>query len=497
MLVTCRQMQEMESRAFASGLDAADLMEQAGQGIARVVHQFFPAAGTLILYLGSGNNAGDALVAARELQGDGWDVKIRASVPLDEMKPLPKKHWRSLGRAEVLESAPTAMSRTPIVLLDGLVGIGARGPLRPRLRELAAEMNSLRPRLGAQTVAIDIPSGLDGDAGIPEADCVMADITATIAVPKLGLLADSAIRHVGRLALVPLPSLVAFAEGESLDSSELITPSQLRPWLPRRAFDMHKGQAGRVGIMAGSRGYFGAAQLACHAALRAGAGLVTLLVKPDAYDILAQRVPAEVMVKPVKDYREALDLRFDALAIGPGLGLTYQDEYLDVIQQSTVPMLLDADALTALASHPEILSKVQAPCLLTPHPGEMARLMPEGGVLSRADQAETWAQAHLQQTLLLKGSRTVIAHAGEHTRFNTTGHAGMATGGMGDVLTGVCAALLGQCLTTYHTAALGAWLCGRAAEIHALSQAQESTLPTDVIQCLGQAWQGIVTGEVF
>lgn len=498
MLVTCRQMQEMEERAFASGLLAADLMEQAGIGIARVVQQFFPQPGTVVLYLGSGNNAGDALVAGRELQKEGWQVMARFSGDPDQLKPLPLAHWQALRDVSRLESATGIPAQGPLVLLDGLLGIGSRGPLRPHLLALAQEMNHLRETRGASTIAMDIPSGLDGDTGEPYEGCVIADVTVTVAAAKKGLVADAAIHQVGRLALVPLPDLAAFApEDAEADAATLLTPDNLRPWLPRRAFDFHKGQAGRVGILAGSKGFFGAAELVCRGALRAAAGLITLIVKPDAYDILASRVPPEVMVKPVQDYREVLDMRFDALGIGPGLGFDHEAESLEVIARASCPAVIDADALTALARQGDHFLAHSAPRLLTPHPGEMSRLAPDNGSLPRRVQAETWAQTHHGHTLLLKGSRTVIATHRQPVLLNTTGHPGMATGGMGDVLTGVCAALIGQGISLHQAAGLGAWLCGRSAEIHAAWQSPESTLPSDVIANLGTAWRELATGSGF
>lgn len=492
MLVTCRQMQETEERAFAEGVSAADLMDKAGLGIARLIESFFPKPGTLLLYLGSGNNAGDALVIAHDLRQKGWQILARLSCVPEKLKPLAAQHWQSLQPLSPLTERPTVEPlRRPLVLLDGLLGVGAQGPLRPQHQALAAEMNELRQNHGAVTVAIDFPSGLDGDTGLPNKDCVIADITATIAFGKQGLVADTAINHVGRLALIPLPDLARFQPEPEAASPDLITPEFLRRILPRRQFDFHKGQAGRVGIVAGSRGFYGAAELCCRGALRAGAGLVTLFVKESAYDILARRVPPEVMVQVVKDYRDILDLRFDALGIGPGLGFDHEDEYLALIEKSTVPAVLDADALTALSRKPKVLSQAQTPHLLTPHPGEMARLMPEAKTPTRLQQTQKWIQDHPEHTLLLKGSRTLITANQQPPLYNTTGHPGMSTGGMGDVLTGVCSALLGQGLSPYHAAALGAWLCGRAAERYAMSQAQESTLPSDVIQHLGAAWAEI------
>ena len=345
-------------------------------------------------------------------------------------------------------------------------------------------MNALHEKAHVFTVAMDIPSGLNGDTGEASADAVIADLTVTVAYCKAGLIADSATPHVGRLALVPLADL----QTEEDHTPQLLTPEVVRTFLPRRSFDFHKGQAGRVGIMAGSRGFIGAAVLACGGALRAGAGLVTLLVKQEVHDLLAARVPPEVMVKVVKNYRDVLDMRFDALGIGPGLGFEYDDEVLNVIQYANVPAVVDADAITMIArTQVPVFLTSTPPRLLTPHPGEMARLVGDGTPHPRVTQAEMWALAYPRNTLLLKGARTVIATEGEVTLINTTGHPGMATGGMGDVLTGVCAALAGQGVPLHRAAGIGAWACGRAAEIAALSGAEISVLPTDVIAQLGSA----------
>lgn len=493
MLVTCRQMQEIEERAFLTGtVTAESLMEQAGCGIAAVVRQFFPSPGTLLLYLGSGHNAGDALVAARELAVHGWNVDARLSAPVEKMKPLTRRHFDAM--APMMQETVLESISGPLVQLDGLLGIGGSGPLRPPIRMLAAEMNAQRLRHGASTVAMDIPSGLNADTGELSPDAVVADITVTVAFAKQGLLADAATSHVGRLAWVPLAELTPPA---SIDRAALLTPALLRTWMPRRGFEFHKGQAGRVGILAGSRGFFGAAELACRGALRAGAGLVTLFVKEDAYELLAARMPPEVMVRQVSDYREVLDLRWDALAIGPGLGFEHETEVLEVIEKAPVPAVVDADALTQLAKIQSApLQRALGTRLLTPHPGEMARLLPDTKTLSRREQAEMALHRFPGHTVLLKGARTIIASESEGLHYNTTGHPGMATGGMGDVLTGVCAALIGQGLSVPHAAGIGSWMCGRAAERVALTQAAESTLPSDVIAHLGQAWAELMRSGV-
>jgi ADP-dependent NAD(P)H-hydrate dehydratase / NAD(P)H-hydrate epimerase len=490
MLVTCRQMQEAEARAFASGVSAAALMEQAGCGIARVIRQFYTVPGTVRLYLGTGNNAGDALVAGRELRAAGWRLQARCVREPEAFKPLPLQHWQALGG---IEPAEERASEGPLVCLDGLLGLGATGALRVDYAVLAAEMNRLRTEQGSSTVAMDLPSGLDGDSGVPGEAAVIADVTVTVAAVKRGLVADAAVDHVGRLALVPLPALAPFImEGDA--GAELLTPDLLRPWLPRRDHDCHKGQAGRVGVLAGSPGFYGAAELACLGALRAGAGLVTLLVRePEAQAVLAARLPAEVMVRRIDDARAAAE-GFNALAVGPGLGFAHADEVAYLLREAPVPVVIDADALTLLAQHGlEPLRNAAGPRLLTPHPGEMRRL--EESVGDRATCARTFADAHPGHTLLLKGARTVIACAGEPLRYNSTGHAGMATGGMGDFLSGVAAALLGQGLAPVRAASLAAWLCGRAAELAALEGAPESVLPSDLAAHLGLAWRQLREGR--
>jgi NAD(P)H-hydrate epimerase len=485
MTVTCRQMQEIEQRAFASGISAAELMEQAGCAIAREIRRFFPTPGTLLLYLGSGNNAGDALVAARELKKLGWSLLFRLSGPVEKLKPLPREHFDAFPHPRLLdEAADLSFQDRPVVQLDGLLGIGATGEMRPDLRALAAEMNAQRQRYQAWTVAMDIPSGLNGDTGEPGPDAVVADLTVTVAFAKTGLVADAATPHVGRLALVPLRDLKA----EDEPGPRLLTPEHLRDWLPRRSFEFHKGQAGRVGILAGSPGFLGAAELVCLGALHAGAGLVTLLVKEAVYPLLAARVRPEVMVKVLPDYRDVLEMKFDALGIGPGLGFEAEEEILHVLQHARVPAVVDADAITLAARSPmPVFLSHTAPRLFTPHPGEMARLCPGADAHPRLTQARLWAAAHPGHTLLLKGARTVIATEGEEPLVNTTGHPGMATGGMGDVLTGVCAALAGQGLSLHHAAGLAAWSCGRAAELAAQHQSHLSVLPADVAARLGRA----------
>ncbi len=485
MLLSPSQMKAVETFAFARGVQPEALMEVAGEAIARIVSQFHPRPGRLVVWGGKGNNAGDVLVAARILVEWGWTAEFFGAFPETTLGKLPAKKLAEFRQVCRLIRAPSASC---LVVLDGLLGIGARGPLHTEICSAIEEICRLRREEGAWVLSADIPTGLDVESGQPASLCVQADLTATIGFVKEGLLADSATQYVGRLAWVPLPELVA----NTGDPAELITPLLLRPWLLPRHFDSHKGMYGRVGILAGSRKFPGAARLCTHAALRAGAGYVTLFATEELHSLIATCLPAEAIIHPIRSFREILQQPLDALCIGPGLGGERRDEILEIVREAPMPSVIDADALNALATRPDMLQECRGPRLLTPHPGEFARLAPSLKNLSRRAAAETFA-AYPNVTLLLKGARTLIAEKGSPSLFNSTGNPGMGSGGMGDTLTGVCGALLGQGLPPRQAASAGAWLCGRAAEIAIFSdqQSPESLLAGDVAQFLGQAFKDL------
>ena len=303
-----------------------------------------------------------------------------------------------------------------------------------------------------------------------------------------GLVADRATNFVGRLEIVTLADLHAI-ENES--DGIVATANSLRGLLPPRAFDVHKNQFGRIGIVAGSKGFTGAAFMCSLGALRGGAGLVELFVPEEIYPMVAAAAAPEAMVKSVTSYRSLLDEPVDVWAVGPGLGKSQAAELLELIERAEKPMVVDADGLNILAGKPETLSRCAGPRLLTPHPGEMKRLFP-ATEKSRAETVTKFCDKY-PATLLLKGSRTIVGERNRPHSFNTTGNPGMATGGMGDVLTGVCAALIGQGLPLYDAARVGAWVCGRAAEMAIFigNASQESLLPRDLLDHLGAAFNDL------
>lgn len=457
-LVTPAQMRGLESTAFARGVAEEALMEAAGGGLAEVLARRCPDGGTLVVFAGKGHNAGDAFVAARLLgRSAKWRCEMRLVFPVAEMKPLALAKFQQLGEVPTA-SLDAPMPHGHVVLLDGVLGIGAAGELSGEVLRACKQMNRWRERSFAEVVAVDLPSGLGSELA------VVADCTVTFGFPKTVLVEDAATAFVGELVVIPLADLAQPEPGDFV-----ITESWVRSALPRkRHFAMHKAQAGRVGIVAGSRGCLGAARLSATAAVRAGAGLVTLFVPEDLYALAAPACTPEVMVRTFTDIAAA---SIEVWGIGPGLGPTLLPKIFDWLSALTSPAVLDADALNWISQVG--LCALEAPAgprLLTPHPGEMRRLLlgwrPELADQSRAVQATEFGRA-FGVTLLLKGSRTVIAQSGQPLAYNSTGHPSMATGGMGDLLTGVTAALMAQGLQPYAAAGVSSWILGRAGELAA------------------------------
>src|SRR5205814_2165991 len=296
--------------------------------------------------------------------------------------------------------------------------------------------------------------------------------------------ADDALNFVGRLEVVELDELWA---PEKKAKEVVAALPALRELLPRRKFSTYKNQCGRIGVVAGSRGFIGAPLMTSQGAVRAGAGLVEVFVPEEIYEIVAGAAFMEAMVKPIASYRDLLKEKADVWALGPGLGKSRAAEILELVEKAKQPMVLDADGLNIVSEKTSALKRCKGKRLLTPHPGEMKRLFSKQGE-SRAKIATTFCD-RFAVTLLFKGSRTIVAERGRPLSYNTTGNPGMATGGMGDVLTGVCAGLVGQGLSLYHAARVGAWLCGRAAEIAIFNngRSEQSLLAHDVLDHLGDA----------
>src|SRR5256714_4283267 len=379
-------MHAAEEAAFARGITVEALMDDAGTGVARAVRQFFPKPGSCIVFAGKGHNGGDALVAADQLQRIGWKIDIRLPFPEESCSELTQKKLKALR--DSAPKSPDTIDRAPqVIVLDGLLGTGAKSFLREPVRTAAREINRLRREENGFVFSVDLPTGLDADSGEhdPE-DSVVADFTVTIGFAKHGLIVDSALNFVGRIEIVPLPGLWP----EAGAPNELAaSPSSLSPLLPRRKFTAYKNEFGRIGVVASSKGFVGAALMTTEGALRAGAGLVEVFVPEEIYEIVASAAPVEAMVKPVRKYRDLLEEKIDVWALGPGLGKSRAAEILNLIENAQQPMVVDADGLNILAEKVQVLRSCRGPRLLTPHPGEMKRLM-EVGKMARAGVARNF-----------------------------------------------------------------------------------------------------------
>ena len=518
-ILTSAQIRAAEEAAFTTGVEVEALMNKAGAGVAQAVRKFFQKPGRCIVFAGKGHNAGDALFAVQCLAQYGWKIEVRLAFNEADCSNLTRKKLNDLRKTstglptwsnnqahdagitilELFSYAADELSfaqekiatdaylrSAPLIVLDGLLGVGAKPPLREPIRAACRAINQLRTTSGAYVFAVDLPTGLDTDCGNADRDCVISDFTVTIGYAKGGLVADGAVNHVGRIVVVPLEQL---RPPKPKPKEIIASAAGLRGLIPRRKYNSYKNQFGRIGVIAGSRGFVGAALMASQAALKAGAGLVEVFVPEEIYEIVASAAFMESMVKPIASYRHLLKEKADVWAVGPGLGKSHAAEILELVEKVKEPMVLDADGLNIVSEKISVLRRCKGKRLLTPHPGEMKRLFPEEQD-SRAKTATKFCD-RFPITLLLKGSRTIVAERGRPLSYNTTGNPGMATGGMGDVLTGVCAGLLGQGLSPYDAARVGAWLCGRAAEIAIFNgkQSEQSVLPRDVLDHLGDAFK--------
>jgi hydroxyethylthiazole kinase-like uncharacterized protein yjeF len=414
----------------------------------------------------------------------------------NELQGDPLLHFQKLVSAirvfelPTLDELSTIVADTnPAVIVDGLLGTGLKGEVREPYATAIKVINGLH----LPVVAIDIPSGLDSDTGEMLGVCVHADLTVTMALPKIGLLKPAAADLVGRIEVADIGIPREFVEQTQTDV-ELLTAQDVRPLLPPRRRSANKGDFGHLLVIAGSEGYTGAPAMVAHAAARAGAGLVTLAVPRNIYPIVAAQCPPEVMPQPV-EFEQLVPTyfaRFDAVAIGPGLGQQAETQKMvwKVVSTCPLPMVVDADALNAMGQGVAALKKLQKPLVLTPHPGEMARLT---GKTVKEIQADRWgmARSFTQEygvVMVLKGAGTVVTDKSGALWINSTGNPGMAKGGMGDALTGIIGAFLAQGMAALDAARAGVFLHGLAGDLANEKLGARAMLTTDLIENLGAAF---------
>jgi hydroxyethylthiazole kinase-like uncharacterized protein yjeF len=441
-VLTAAQMRDLDQRAIQGGIAGSVLMENAGRRVVEVLEREFAPIDRqrAVIFCGKGNNGGDGKVVARLLRDRG----VRVDVILAEE---PSAFW-----------TPTRDMREATIIVDALLGTGFRRPVEGTYRELIRSMNEDFPL--AKIVAVDIPSAMQ----------VHADITVTFGAPKVDLVLGEGVENVGKLIVADIGIAADLVESDL----ELSEAHDFAPLFKPRKRDANKGDYGHVLVAGGAPGKTGAAAMAGLAALKAGAGLVTVACADPS------KLIPELMTEPFDKF--TLE-RKTVIAIGPGMGPN-RERVLQVMRDASVPTIIDADALNSIAGTNFRGRGIET--ILTPHPGEMARLIGHR-VMDRLDTARTFAKER-NVCLVLKGNRTLIAFPDGRVWINPTGTPAMAKGGSGDVLTGMIAGLAAQFPDNLDTAVRAAvWLHGRSGEIGAAELTEQCLLATDLLHYLPKA----------
>jgi NAD(P)H-hydrate epimerase len=487
------------------GIPSLFLMERAGAAVAEAAGAMASPQGRILVLCGAGNNGGDGFVAARLLREAGREVRAVALAAPERTSPDARATRRQAEEAGVRVEEAGALGSLDAgpgdVVVDAVLGTGLTRAADGRFAEAIERIRLLRER-GARVLAVDVPSGLSADTGRPLGPVVSADRTVTFAFPKKGLALHPGAELAGDVSVVDI-GIPPEAPQRIPPTAEILTEPEARALVPPRRPEAHKGDAGRVLVVAGSPGKTGAAHLALTGALRGGAGLVTLAARPEVLPLaLAGRPEAMSHALPGQGALGRDDLPAlvaaaqgaDALVVGPGIprGPGTGPLVRDLLEKVRLPAVLDADALNALAEHPGLVAIVArgAPLVLTPHPGEMARLLGAGVDEVQADRlgiaqrkAREWGAV-----VVLKGARTVVADPDGVPAVVLTGNPGMATGGTGDVLSGLVGALLAGRIPARDAARAAAWVHGRAGDLAARRHGQRGLLAGDLAEALGDVW---------
>lgn len=510
IVTTAAEMRRMDALAIERhAIPGATLMERAGTGAAAILLDRFPHVRKhgVVVVAGKGNNGGDGFVVARALKKKRVRVEVFLAVPPSEIRGDAKakfQAWQRIGgkvrqvTAAQLDPLARALDRAGCVV-DALFGTGLAGEVTGLPAELIALVNAS----GLPTVALDLPSGLDADRGVPLGTAIEAELTIAFAAPKIGTVIQPGARYAGEVAVVDI-GIPDAAIAEVGPRTEAVTRADAARLLRPRDVEAHKGTHGHLAVIAGSLGKTGAAILAARAAARAGTGLLTIGCPSVVLPIVAGGI-AEAMTWPLPDdgagglaYGDARAL--DALladkraaVVGPGIGTGPEREALvrRVATTRPLPLVLDADALNCLATLGPRHERpaAGAPLILTPHPGEMARLVDGTTDAVQADRLATArrAAADYDAVVVLKGARTIVAAPDGRAWINLSGNPGLAAGGTGDVLAGILGSLLAQGYEASEAAVLGVFLHGHAADRLAARRGMIGMLASDVAEELPAA----------
>jgi hydroxyethylthiazole kinase-like uncharacterized protein yjeF len=509
-VLNAAQMRDADRQTIDDiGIPSMVLMENAGRQVVAALEAAYDdlTERHAAVLCGPGSNGGDGFVVARTLHQRGVEVSVFVIGAMTAIKGDARLNVEILGRlglsvVEISDEQSWELHFSEIsqcdLIVDAIFGTGLKSPLSGMMETVAADVNAS----GIPVVAVDLPSGLSADHSKPIGECLRAAITVTLAAPKVPLVLPPGEAEAGNVVVADIgipPEVIDSLAGPRL---ELLTRESMREIVQPRESDSHKGDYGHVLIVAGSRGKTGAAHLAAIGALRSGAGLVSLATPKSSQPILAS-MGAEYMTLPLEETPEGrveagsvqsiLDFASDVVAVGPGLGMGPDVTVFvqELVEKSESPLVLDADALNALASDPERLqsSAGSRPIIITPHPGEMSRLSNtsvDDVQASRVDVAREFAVQH-QIYVVLKGYRTLIATPDGKVFINPLGNPGMATGGTGDVLTGVIAAWLAHLLDAEAACKIGVYLHALAGDLTEADEGEVAMTAGDLAAHLGDA----------
>ncbi|RYY76931.1 MAG: NAD(P)H-hydrate dehydratase [Gammaproteobacteria bacterium] len=486
-LYSTAQVFALDAAAISSGIPGIQLMKRAGRAAFELLLKHYPAPELITVYCGSGKNGGDGYVLAALAAQRLIPVQVIQLTPGDKLSGEARTAYE-FAVQERVTIVPWAQAQAPAagVIVDCLLGIGLEGDVRPEFEAAIKQINVSH----LSVLAMDIPSGLNGDTGAIHGAVVRAHLTVTFIGLKRGLVTGRGPAMCGEVFLsdLDIPADIFSRETATAEQLHLIDLLEL---LPQREADSHKGDFGHVLIIGGDKGYGGAVIMAAEAAARGGAGLVSVATQPEHVSAILTRCP-EIMARGVASGLELETLlnRPTVIVIGPGLGRSaWSEQMLQRALQCNVPLVLDADALNILAEGrvvPDL--KPRSNWLFTPHPGEAGRLL---GITTQTVNADRFASlANLQQKFggaaILKGAGSLVSGESGIVGVVTDGNPGMATGGMGDVLSGILGALIAQGLSVEEAARLGATLHASAADQAAEKIGQRGLLATDIIPYVSQ-----------
>ncbi|MDQ0340101.1 NAD(P)H-hydrate epimerase [Caldalkalibacillus uzonensis] len=500
------------------GLPGAVLMENAGARVADEVSRLFTknggkqTRGIIVVLAGHGNNGGDGFVIARRLADMGLEVKLCLLAAPDKIRGDAQIHYQVYRKRKLpfwsvrdhaLEDLFGLLQQAPVIV-DALLGTGVKGEVRSPYKEVIAWIN--RHREGKTIVAVDLPSGLCAETGKVQGECVRATNTITFVCPKKGFFLQDGPQYIGEWKAVDISVPLSLVQTLKLNVPSLITDSVVQQAIPSRATHGHKGSFGHVLVVGGSPPYIGAPFFAAQAAMRSGAGLVTLAMPDVIYPQLAAQSPTTIFlplptengylsIEAVKMLIEKLQT-YDVLVVGPGLGRWPDGGHwlIQLLKQADMPVVVDADGLSLLKPHVHELAERDHPLILTPHQGEMARLLGTSVREVESDRlgvATRYAREH-GVYVVLKGHRTVLATPEGKIWINPLGHDALAKGGSGDILSGMIASFVAQGAAPEQAAIAAVYIHALSGERCAVEKSRYSVLPTDILEALGQAISSVI-----